>query len=256
MRKFDVVNYMMFFSIDIALISGCDYVLHSTGQLYSHKRKHERRDFEHAYRKFKEDQRPKPSARPILPSPTISTTPSQMIIAQTPPAGISSRSTPIKKEAEYIDLEDLSKFTQSDDSNSSSPIPTDLSAQKSLSSTPMRNTMITTTPSTTVEVKVEAGEGNSSKPHPSTLAKLASKLSGSSLGDSLSLPIPSYNEEEQMKTEMAFGDAPAVPSGVKVATSDVATCPPGATLKFVPKLLPVVNDKKEKDESWKKYLTR
>ncbi|ELU09123.1 hypothetical protein CAPTEDRAFT_24662, partial [Capitella teleta] len=25
---------------------GCDYVLHSTGQLFSHKRKHERRDFE------------------------------------------------------------------------------------------------------------------------------------------------------------------------------------------------------------------
>ncbi|ELU05489.1 hypothetical protein CAPTEDRAFT_123706, partial [Capitella teleta] len=23
---------------------GCDYVLHSTGQLFSHKRKHERRD--------------------------------------------------------------------------------------------------------------------------------------------------------------------------------------------------------------------
>ncbi|GAB6019842.1 hypothetical protein CHUAL_001383 [Chamberlinius hualienensis] len=32
---------------------GCTYVLHSSGQLYSHKRKHERRDNEMAYRKFK-----------------------------------------------------------------------------------------------------------------------------------------------------------------------------------------------------------
>ncbi|XP_021355431.1 zinc finger protein castor homolog 1-like [Mizuhopecten yessoensis] len=36
--------------------SGCNYVLHSTAQLYSHKRKHERRDFESAYRKFRDDQ--------------------------------------------------------------------------------------------------------------------------------------------------------------------------------------------------------
>jgi hypothetical protein len=32
---------------------GCTYVLHSSGQLYSHKRKHERRENELAYRKFR-----------------------------------------------------------------------------------------------------------------------------------------------------------------------------------------------------------
>lgn len=32
---------------------GCSYVLHSTGQLSSHKRKHERKDTEMAYRSFK-----------------------------------------------------------------------------------------------------------------------------------------------------------------------------------------------------------
>lgn len=32
--------------------TGCNYVLHSSGQLYSHKRKHERRDAELAYRKW------------------------------------------------------------------------------------------------------------------------------------------------------------------------------------------------------------
>ena len=34
--------------------SGCDYVLHSTSQLLSHKRKHERREIEFAYRRFKD----------------------------------------------------------------------------------------------------------------------------------------------------------------------------------------------------------
>ncbi|XP_063220399.1 zinc finger protein castor homolog 1 isoform X2 [Bacillus rossius redtenbacheri] len=33
--------------------AGCNYVLHSSGQLFSHKRKHERQDSEMAYRKFK-----------------------------------------------------------------------------------------------------------------------------------------------------------------------------------------------------------
>ena len=33
--------------------SGCDYVLHSSGQLFAHKRKHDRRDNELAYRKYK-----------------------------------------------------------------------------------------------------------------------------------------------------------------------------------------------------------
>ena len=33
--------------------SNCDYVLHSSGQLFAHKRKHERKDNELAYRKYK-----------------------------------------------------------------------------------------------------------------------------------------------------------------------------------------------------------
>ena len=38
--------------------AGCCYVLHSTAQLYSHKRKHERREFENLYRTFRQAQRP------------------------------------------------------------------------------------------------------------------------------------------------------------------------------------------------------
>ena len=44
-------------------VSGCSYVLHSTAQLYSHKRKHERREFENLYRTFRHAQRP-----PIQPA--------------------------------------------------------------------------------------------------------------------------------------------------------------------------------------------
>ncbi|XP_069118331.1 zinc finger protein castor homolog 1-like [Argopecten irradians] len=44
--------------------AGCNYVLHSTAQLYSHKRKHERRDFESAYRKFREEQQDVKGAPP------------------------------------------------------------------------------------------------------------------------------------------------------------------------------------------------
>ena len=32
---------------------GCAHVLHSTGQLYAHRRKHERREHELAYRKYR-----------------------------------------------------------------------------------------------------------------------------------------------------------------------------------------------------------
>ncbi|GFO13992.1 Zinc finger protein castor, partial [Plakobranchus ocellatus] len=44
---------------------GCQYVLHSTAQLYSHKRKHERREFEHAYRNYRQLQQNKNKAVPM-----------------------------------------------------------------------------------------------------------------------------------------------------------------------------------------------
>ncbi|CAG2159625.1 unnamed protein product [Oppiella nova] len=39
--------------LESCVFFGCTYVLHSSGQLYSHKRKHERRENELAYRKFR-----------------------------------------------------------------------------------------------------------------------------------------------------------------------------------------------------------
>ena len=54
--------------IVIVLIIGCNYVLHSTSQLLSHKRKHERRDQEYAYRKQKQAQKAF-NPTPTLPTP-------------------------------------------------------------------------------------------------------------------------------------------------------------------------------------------
>ena len=50
----------------------CEYVLHSSGQLFSHKRKHERKESELAYRKYKMTQSPSSSSFLLL-SGTVAT---------------------------------------------------------------------------------------------------------------------------------------------------------------------------------------
>ena len=61
-------------------------MLHSTAQLYSHKRKHERREFENAYRSFRslqsqqvkfenEEATPKPDTSPQIAEPLEELTP-------------------------------------------------------------------------------------------------------------------------------------------------------------------------------------
>ncbi|GBL74056.1 Transcription factor castor [Araneus ventricosus] len=64
---------------------GCTYVLHSSGQLYSHKRKHERRDTELAYRKFK-------LAQSMMKTLTEASGMSQSFLAEPPSSGESSSS--------------------------------------------------------------------------------------------------------------------------------------------------------------------
>lgn len=80
------------------------------------------------------------------------------------------------------------------------------------------------------------------------LVKFASNLVGKDLGDSLNLPIP-------------FAPLPEV-NGTSDADDKVDELSSGTATKFVPsvffrqKTLPPVNEKKERDESWKRYLTR
>ena len=225
-------------------------MLHSTGQLFSHKRKHEKRDFEHAYRRFKEDQKTKALSK--LPKPTNPGMPAQMLTNR--PQGIPPPNTNVlnfsnyaqakQENPEYIDMEDLPTYNQPD-----------LTLNKRSLSPEMKI-------DTSVGFKKEdpMDEENSEEENqcdqsynqamPSTLAKLASKLSGSStnLDDSLNLPIPEYAAQDELQDlslsgikEELIGNHGGIPTNV-----------PG----FVPKVSPPINNKKEKDETWKKYLTR
>ena len=243
-------------------------MLHSTGQLYSHKRKHERRDFEHAYRRFKDDP---------LKSPSM-TLPHQLAMGgaasgmMTSPGMSQMMTSPAMSHMsskEYVDLEDLVKMNRPRSLNISesssaashpSPQPQDLS----LPSTP--GISEPTTPSS-VSVKLEPVDTiRESKVPPSTIAKLASKLN-SQLNDSLTLPIPGHTPASSQKG-LASLPSPLVgvinPPSVAmtpVSGSGSAARAPSPTMGichggFVPKVSPPVNEKKERDETWKKYLTR
>ena len=227
-------------------------MLHSTGQLFSHKRKHEKRDFEHAYRRFKEDQKNKANAK--LPKPTIPGIPTQMLVNL--PQGIPPPSTgilnlskytqPKQDNPEYIDMEDLPTLNQ----------PDVIMNERSMSPQMTIDTSVPAKQEDVVDAEYSGDENQLDVVHnqamPSTLAKLASKLSGSytNLDDSLNLPIPEYTGADQdelqdlslsgMKEELV-GNHGGIPTNV-----------PG----FVPKVSPPINNKKEKDEAWKKYLTR
>lgn len=51
--RFELFSNIFLNNLLVCPSKGCTYVLHSSGQLYSHKRKHERRENELAYRKFR-----------------------------------------------------------------------------------------------------------------------------------------------------------------------------------------------------------
>ena len=141
------------------------------------------------------------------------------------------------QNAEYIDLEDLPKMNKMD---------------VSFKNSTLMNATITTTPSTTVEIKGETDNADDdpskTKPPKSTLEKLASKISGSALSDSLTLPIPSENDDMK-PLELTTTDEHRNGQPQNTGT-------PSSVPAFVPKISPPINDKKERDESWKKYLTR
>lgn len=189
------------------------------------------RDFENAYQKFKTDGK----GKPLLPSnvsqvgmktPVVSTANSSVIVTSIPGKSIITSA----QNAEYIDLEDLPKIKKLD-----------------VIKTSLSNAMVTTTPSTTVEVKSDllVQDGSSTKPQKSTLEKLASKISGSALGDSLTLPIPGgSNDSSELSPDGSIS--------VNANHGGIASNVPG----FIPKTSPPINEKKERDESWKKYLTR
>ena len=147
----------------------------------------------------------------------------------------------LSKDKEYVDLEDLAHLNHADSSNDSEP---DMATN--LSSGHSSNTVVHSTPPKVIEIKPE---GSGSKAQPSTLAKLANKLQNSALGDSLNLTIPGGVKKEE----------PVAPVGDYEQESEASLSTPSslsASPSFIPKVSPPVNEKRERDESWKKYLTR
>ena len=223
-------------------------MLHSTGQLYSHKRKHERRDFEHAYRRFQEEQKNKSK----LSKTTITALPTEMLAKlsqgiSTNALSLSSATSGEQDNPEYIDMEDLQTLNQPEVTKNDRKIFPKMEIDADASTLIKREA--------TPEVIDSEDENHDEQPFtqvlPSTLAKLASKLSGSStsLDGSLNLPIPEYSADQEDLHDLSL-------SGIKEELvgnhGGIPTNVPG----FVPTVSPPINNKKEKDETWKKYLTR
>ena len=223
-------------------------MLHSTGQLYSHKRKHERRDFENAYKTFKAHRRPVkiapiPPLLPVVVAPVVS--------QQSPihPRGFNSE--------ECID--DLPAIKQSgslNGSDSSSPCGLPTAMDLSSPDTPGNSNELMTPGVLLSEESnspVVTQSGSSSLQHLGSTLEGAS-LEGDKLGDSLSLCIPSYDDDKHASVDDTIDGTVATSDG---SSPNCATFQPdfggdGASSMFVPS----VNERKEKNDLWKKYLTR
>ncbi|XP_023932584.1 zinc finger protein castor homolog 1-like [Lingula anatina] len=235
---------------------GCDYVLHSTGQLYSHKRKHERRDFEHAYKRFKEEQHFKKRVSvgpvPIAPMPTSGIPQFTLQNFQLPV---------IKQEAEYVDIDDLVKMKLSREntpvkgvSPSGASSPLDFSTTSSIGSDLQINM---DTQDSMMSVRSET---NSPQEEDSSinLTKSAGDITGDDLNNSLNLPIPTFEKkktESSVKTESAsFSSTPThnTSMAAKVTPGEAS---PIEKMTFDPTKLQVTKNN-VKDDSWKGILTR
>lgn len=194
------------------MVSGCDYVLHSTGQLYSHKRKHERRDFESAYRRFKENQKTRPvgvSARPEASVHPAFGTVTHVPVARIPnfqPIATLAQSIPhlpangravvseqpVTQDSEYGGHEDTTRLDASGEttpSGSISPVSMATSTQSEI-----RNDMTMTVKTEPEDLEEASQEALESGHRSSGLAAYSDEISGDQLNDSLTLPIPKYTD--------------------------------------------------------------
>ena len=91
----------------IAYVLGCNYVLHSTGQLFSHKRKHECREYDKASTTL---ERAKKEVDPILSHVLTNLKPVNLAINKENVLQLLA----LKQQGEYVDLDDLVKMSQND----------------------------------------------------------------------------------------------------------------------------------------------
>jgi hypothetical protein len=285
------------------VFSGCNYVLHSTGQLYSHKRKHERRDFEFAYKRFKQESgddkggssneassvggpsgapSPSPQTQPrpiapklglndqlphglVLPQPlSLPLEQQQAIFSHAQKAlmmaiGLQSHGGRPREQndPEYMDLEDLKNFdTKTMNSGASSPNSGSISPPPATAPSNPHSKF-----SLTAEIRQQQIQ--------SALARYASVLKHAELNNSLSLPIPNFLASERIGEAAAHtvtcGDVAMkeerespVPVPVQLIQDQyvVPLTPPCGDAPLLQRPLPKIMEKRERDESWKKYMIR
>ncbi|KAL3862322.1 hypothetical protein ACJMK2_008299 [Sinanodonta woodiana] len=245
---------------------GCDYVLHSTAQLYSHKRKHERKDFENAYKRYREEHT-KPQFRPAPtnnsnqnqePGTPLQNHKTQMVLQAVPmlsnvigglltTGAFRQPGSPVNEPFELKRI----KVEPEDISMSSSPIPEDFSSS---AAGEMSNAV---TPSETDFSDSNLDDEMSDTSQMSSLADKSSEISRDKLNDSLNLPIPLIGKKE-MKREESLSPTSSMPNTLNIPlTQSLTNTPlisPEATVLQPPRT--VYTERREKDDSWKSYLVR
>lgn len=239
------------------MFSGCNYVLHSTAQLYSHKRKHERREFETAYQKYRDgsgdmnESMGDNSYSGIYSEQDLSmdSVNSPFAASQVVKDSMMLPVT-IKREApDSVDSGDAKRFKfdhMQEDSMS------DEMSFKSESESFIDDSSI----AEEVPIKTEKVSA--------VVEEFGSKISGDQLNSSLTLPIPSLSDESSTTSKTV--EALSQPKLMEKMTSFSIPLPQNKqpvymTTSIAPQhLLPPMSakttDRREKDESWKSYLIR
>ena len=229
--------------------------------MFSHKRKHERRDFENAYRKFREDSNDMDSAhqyRGGILSESQSYTGSP-ISHMSLPLSIKTEIT----EDDFRDESFDSRIPMSEQSMEESS-----SDMKSVKSECSDNKSHDQEESEMMEEDGREVEEEGEE-EPVIFSRHAEQLSGEKLNDSLTLPIPVYSKQKE-KGQCLFPDTVSITSspksetgiifrpndyqGFSVASPKVS---PSSTSLLLTKPSPGnPQERKERDESWKNYLIR
>ena len=255
------------------ILSDCDYVLHSTAQLYSHKRKHERRDFENAYKKYRDRDGHKPQH--IQPMPSVIPR-ADIINHYLGGMGGLQMASGLKRPAEQMEPLELKKpkLEQSSDQEDDRDFPSSSASPCPLSdgaSTPF----FPSSPKTE-QNSADDENSNMSDRYTNMVDKYsndhAEMNESENLDDSLNLPINSFNGQCELSASPS-----ALPTQVKVMPASFTdpnsvsgmpcTLPPGlvgqavmtvpdpaATVLQPPKT--IYMERREKDDSWKSYLVR
>lgn len=207
---------------------GCNYVLHSTSQLYSHKRRHERRDVEQlVYKQLRPSSLTKDvviSSSPLLDSQSSGVT----ALSQS-----AAPSTVVKREL-------CGGGTCENAVGPSDSMSGDVVA--STDTELMHDGLKVSVKEESLKEKEQSQECFISP----ELVKLASDLGGKVLRNSLNLPF----------TFAPFPEENGKSDQDEEASEEAAATKFPSSIFFQPRILPSVNEKKEKDESWKRYLTR